>query len=545
MTPLPADLAQTSNESIATLVARCWTLGRTGHSSAGLAAAKHYSSLAMGSGDLEAAAQASNQIAWFSLQLGLLDEGYDAAVEAKLACGEIGDLSGQAIASSLLSWLLVEMGLVDEAFIEAETALGLAERQSSTHVLAFAQNAKAVTYLYCRQDHLALPLLLQALDTLGQDEAPSLRALFLTNIGYSQLSRSEMADLEGDHDAADTFRSDAITNNDLAIDIAARHGDIWNLRTALCNGAEYYACIGQMTVADQYLDRWQHLPGDIGLRAEIHYLYTRGEVLTKAGRLDEALKACVAAVDLAAANKQADHKANSFRRLAEVYEALGNHREALAYYKKFHAAFETQMGETTRRRAQHVETTLEAAQLRQQANELRFQAEHDALTGVPNRRSFEWALKKAEGSLYCLGILDIDHFKSVNDNHSHAVGDTVLRTIAETLTRTGGVDVYRLGGEEFALIFAGHTPASAIKLAERMRLAITAISWEDISQNLSVTASIGLVSADEAPAADLMGIADRRLYQAKKTGRNRVVALDLPVTPEAPSEGTSRRRNRA
>lgn len=499
-------------------------MGRTGNCGAGLEAAGLLSRLADISGDERAKAEALTQSAWFCLQLGLPDQGHDAAIEAKRAWVELRDTRGQAVASSILSWLLVEMGLVDEAFSEAAHALDLGERQGDREVLAFAQNAKAVTYLYCRQDHLAQPLLDQALRTLRAGEAPSIRSLVLTNLAYSQVSVAEAAELNGDAEAGRAWRLKAIATNNLAIGMASDCGDIWNLRTALCNGAEYYACLGEIALAERCLDQWRGLPGDIGLRSEIHYLYTHGELLTKAGRLHEALAVCRTAVALAENHKQADHKANTSRRLAEVLEALGEHEEALQHYKQFHAAFETQMGETTRRRAQHVESTLENEKLRDEATALRFQAQHDALTGLPNRRSFEAALQRLEDQPFCLAILDLDHFKAVNDTYSHVVGDAVLRETAQILMTGRSFTAFRLGGEEFALLFTDRSLAEAVLEAEKARLTIAEFDWAGISDGLTVTASIGLASSATNGFPTMIEAADRLLYRAKAAGRNNTVA---------------------
>ncbi|WP_158541627.1 tetratricopeptide repeat-containing diguanylate cyclase [Pelagibacterium lacus] len=499
-------------------------MGNTGNCQSGLVAAGLLSRLADIAGDDRAAAEASSQIAWFCLQLGLPDRGHDAAIAAKRAWVKLRDIRGQAIASSILSWLLVEMGLVDEAFIEAAHGLDLAERQGHRDVLAFARNAKAVTYLYCRQDHLALPLLEEALETLRPGEAPSLRSLVLTNLAYSQVSLAEAAELAGDTAAGHAWRIKAIATNNLAIATASGCGDLWNLRTALCNGAEYHVCLGEIGLGEHYLDRWLQLPGDIGLRSRIHYLYTRGELLTKADRLHEALAVCQTAADLAENHKQADHKANTSRRLAEVFEALGDHEAALRHYKRFHAAFEAQMGETTRRRAQHVESTLENEKLRDEATTLRFQAQHDVLTGLPNRRSFEAALLKLEDTQFCLAILDLDRFKAVNDNHSHVVGDAVLRKTAEILAQCGALTAFRLGGEEFALLFVDQSLAEASVEAEEARLKIAECDWAVLSPGLAVTASIGLACSTSNTFPKLIEAADRLLYRAKAEGRNKLVA---------------------
>lgn len=157
----------------------------------------------------------------------------------------------------------------------------------------------------------------------------------------------------------------------------------------------------------------------------------------------------------------------------------------------------------------------------------------DALTGMQNRRYFDDALKeylqefqriqKPVGLL----ILDLDHFKQVNDTHGHDVGDEVLRAVSNCLrdfTRFHDV-VARLGGEEFAVVAPNMDSDMLIKLAERIRKAIASLVVQSGNIRLRVTASIGMAVWDGKETADeFYRRADRMLYEAKRLGRNRVCA---------------------
>lgn len=157
----------------------------------------------------------------------------------------------------------------------------------------------------------------------------------------------------------------------------------------------------------------------------------------------------------------------------------------------------------------------------------------DALTGMQNRRYFDDALreylsefqriKKPVG----LMILDLDNFKMVNDTHGHDVGDMVLRAVANCLrefTRYHDVAA-RLGGEEFAVVAPNLDDRMLTKLAERIRTAIAQLTVTNGNITLRVTASVGLAvwNLDET-ADEFFRRADRKLYQAKRQGRNRVCA---------------------
>ncbi|MDY0022010.1 two-component regulator propeller domain-containing protein [Arenimonas caeni] len=155
----------------------------------------------------------------------------------------------------------------------------------------------------------------------------------------------------------------------------------------------------------------------------------------------------------------------------------------------------------------------------------------DGLTGLANRRSMEeslaaaWRRAVTGGTELSFGLLDIDHFKRINDGYSHDVGDEVLRRVAGVLrSQPTRVQVARWGGEEFALLFPGTGLAQAQELAEGLRRAIETIESDDVAPGLRITASIGLAGRGGLPNYEKMvSQADQRLYEAKHAGRNRVV----------------------
>lgn len=165
----------------------------------------------------------------------------------------------------------------------------------------------------------------------------------------------------------------------------------------------------------------------------------------------------------------------------------------------------------------------------------------DALTGLPNRRSMDETLGNAyrdaveANEPLAFGLLDIDHFKRINDGFSHDVGDEALRRVAKVMLDVMGRErtarwrgderVARWGGEEFALLFPGVGIAEANRQAERLREAIEAIDCSDFAPGLAITASIGISERTGLSHHEkLVSHADERLYEAKSTGRNRVVA---------------------
>ncbi|KQX39971.1 hypothetical protein ASD04_04800 [Devosia sp. Root436] len=517
-----------SDPDLTNALTRTWDMGRSGRSSEALRDVRVLLEVAREAEDDTCVAQCLTQVGWFCLQLGHAEQGIDCAIAAKALWAQLGDTAREAHASAIYAWLLVELGLVDEGFAEASTAVSLAELADIPSILAFAINAKAVTLMYCRQDQLVGPLLERSLALVRDADDPWAESLYLCNLAFSQVSIAEAAENDGKVEEGRLWRERALATNDQAIAIAEACGCKWSLRTALCNGAEYYALLQREDVASAYLQRWDELTGEVGLREHIHYLYTRGELLTRTGRLAEALEFCERAVALAEASSHADHKANTIRRLSEVQEALGNTAEALALYKRFHIAYQRQMGEMIRRRAQLVEMQLETSKLRVQAAALEEQAGHDPLTGLPNRRSLDAAFKQLQGSRFCLAIADLDHFKAINDQYSHLVGDAVLQRVAGVLAGLGDyMRAFRLGGEEFALLFAGLDIQAASAVAEAVRGELERADLTDLAPRLRLTASIGVAASRGGPLMELMTVADRRLYRAKASGRNRVISTDL------------------
>ncbi len=502
----------------------CWEMGRSGLSSEGLAEAQALLVRARQTGDRSAIAFALTCNGWFCLQLGYPDEGVLLAAEARAVYGELGDSWGQGLAGAVYAWLLVELGLSDLAFEAALPALEAAERTDDLALCSFAMSCKGTTLLVCRQDELGFPILQKAHELAEQAGDPCSIALTLINMAYSLMSQAELAIANGDMDAALDLRLRSIALNDRAVEVARGYGDLWNLRIALCNGAEAYALFDEMAEADRYLSEWQGLGGKTGPREQIHYLYTRGEVLTRKGALAEALAICREAVDLAAECALIDHRASTLRRLSEVEAAIGDHEAALQHFRAYHEVFVSLMGELTRRRAQVSEMQQQNERLREKARRLEAEALQDLLTGLANRRAFNVSLRALQGRVFSLAILDLDHFKSINDRFSHIAGDAVLvRVGALLLGWDGTAQAFRLGGEEFGLLMENVDVTEAGAIVEAVRKSLANAYWGDLVPGHTVTASFGVTDSIEFPGSAMMAETDRRLYEAKAAGRNCVV----------------------
>lgn len=172
----------------------------------------------------------------------------------------------------------------------------------------------------------------------------------------------------------------------------------------------------------------------------------------------------------------------------------------------------------------------------QRLDDLRADADHDYLTGLKTRRAFEEAAR-----YYCdarsgdvaatLIIIDIDHFKAINDEHGHVAGDQVIGRIGAFLNaQTRSSDVAgRIGGEEFCLLLPGTDTTGARQLAARLREKLSGLTFDALPETLRVTASFGIAEFGRRTAfADAYPMADAALYSAKSRGRDRIVCAPAP-----------------
>ncbi len=229
--------------------------------------------------------------------------------------------------------------------------------------------------------------------------------------------------------------------------------------------------------------------------------------------------------------------------LSRVHESAGDYAAALAHFKAFHDLDRRIRSVEAEKNAVLVGARLAVDEIRSEADAYRVersrlrdanevlavQAFTDPLTGLANRRSFDRMVARAfrhgpyQGAL---AIIDLDHFKQVNDSHSHLVGDRVLQRVGallRTMLRPSD-SAFRFGGEEFCILMPATLADAAQAICERLRLAIEAEGWAAMSDGLAVTASFGVAAARADDNAESLALrADTALYEAKDAGRNRVV----------------------
>lgn len=502
----------------------CWENGRLGRSMEGLTEAREILAQAKRAGDQRAMAEANRCIGWFCLQLGFCDEGLSAAHEARNFYAGRDEHWGHALSLAVYSWLLAEVGLSDLCFESASEAAVIAARTDDLALNAFAMNCKAVSLVLCQELKLALALLDEAMRFADESGDASTVALTHINRGYAQHAlRTQLEALNPK--AARNLTLSIAEETARGAEVARIAGDVWNLRVALANGVEYYVELGDIARAKACIEEYEELPQHLGPRERIHFLYAKSDILAKLGRFDDVMPLLLEAYEVLTHTGHHDHKTNILRRLADLKANIGDFKQAYEYHCAYHAAYVADYGELSRRRAHALDRQLENDKLRERAAELELQAGEDPLTGIPNRRAFDQVFGPISHTKAAVGILDIDYFKQVNDTYSHLAGDAVLTRIARLLHGFDpAMQAFRIGGEEFGLVFAGVSLEVAAPICQRVVDAVRELSFEDHYPGLRVSVSIGLAQTGIQQGSALLAEADRRLYVAKKLGRDRVIA---------------------
>jgi diguanylate cyclase (GGDEF)-like protein len=465
------------------------------------------------------------------------------ALQIQLATG---DVVGEANSLNHLGVVANRAGEHGAALEYYQASLTIRESQGDLAAVGHSLMNIGVTYGHLGEIEHLLEYSRRALQ-IHEPSDPSAASVCLNNIGTAFLTMGEYGRaLEYLERAAAGFH--ALGHADEASCICAigcihlEQGDHAAARSCFVQGLELVRRVGSRIYEPDiliHLGRFEELLGetDAGL-AHLHE-----------------------ALDLAEAQGAREYVYAAHGAMAEAYERQGDTGRALEHHRAFHKVWREVFSTETNRRIQNVRVRAEVQQtqreaeilreknealtradeekarlleqLRTQAAELERQTREDGLTGVFNRRhldtllSVEWERVLRFGRALTLAMLDVDHFKQVNDRFSHAVGDEVLRTVARILREnTRGVDVVaRYGGEEFCLILVETRVDEGARLCDRLRTMVQVHDWSAIRPGLAVTVSIGVAGLHEAEAPDaLLSAADARLYAAKHAGRNRVFA---------------------
>lgn len=290
------------------------------------------------------------------------------------------------------------------------------------------------------------------------------------------------------------------------------------------------------------------------LRGMSEALRGKGEQANRKNLPNEALPLLLDALEAAKTMGERAFESHCQRALAETYNQIGDYKNAFEHFKKHYELERTIFNEKsdlimkTLSVSHHLEMAQQEAEIyrlrnillqkeiedeRKVKKTLEHLANHDPLTGLFNRRTFfkhgEKILKMSIKTKqpFSLMMLDIDHFKNVNDKYGHIVGDNVLKILASLLRQhLRKIDlICRYGGEEFTIIIPGMGVVESEKIANRLCRKIEEYNFLIVKETIKITVSIGvaeppkdsLISLDE-----LITFADKALYNAKQNGRNRV-----------------------
>lgn len=489
------------------------------------------------------------------------------ATDAERRAMRLGDGELVQRARLLIAGVMLREGRSTEGGQAAHQILAWAEQHGSPYVLARTHRELASFYRLVGDLSTGLTHAVQSVANLTEDVPPVIRARHL-------LSLAVALDESGSHAEADRrFRealdvATAVGDHELAIYIlnnmaytAYEHDDepaarefVAHMRDAQARTTQPFSANHLDTIARVEMMSGRYDAAETTLRtvfdddratnldhegdALAECLLTLGEARRLAGRHDAAQEALTAALKLSDERQLHAVRARVREEQAALYAATGRYREAYEEHLAFHAE-STALHSTQREaRARVLQAVFEATEARRASEHFREMAHRDALTGLHNRRYINERLPALLGDAavrrtpLSLAIVDLDHFKRVNDTLSHSTGDTVLQHVAELLMEAAAAPAIaaRMGGEEFLLIFPGVDTAEAAQRCEQLRLRIRAHGWEPITGTVPVTTSIGVTTTADGritPSA-MLSQADRNLYAAKRAGRDRVV-VDTPT----------------
>jgi diguanylate cyclase (GGDEF)-like protein len=303
--------------------------------------------------------------------------------------------------------------------------------------------------------------------------------------------------------------------------------------------------LGQYAAAEQTVQAAVNAPQWFEVHDLADAALTLAEAQRRLGAIDRAQISLDRCRELCEERELAGVRVRVHAEQAELYAATGSYQQAFEEYKRFHAAAEELRAGQQEARARTRQAMFETAEARRDAERYREQARRDPLTGLHNRRHVDEQLpvalarSAASGTPLTVALVDLDHFKRINDTFSHDVGDQVLVVVADLLTSVQAVVadtgfVARMGGEEFLLVLPGVAGEDAALRLDALRLVVRAHPWHPMTGDLPVTVSIGAVTVsagtpDEADTvAGILAEADRHLYVAKNTGRDRVITDVVP-----------------
>ena len=551
-----------AHAELAELIAHVWSL-RHSHPSEAEVLACEALSRAESSGDERLLGLAHRNLGWFRFLSSAFEEALGHLVRGHDIGVALGDLDLQADCANTMAGVYNSLADYDQATEQLSAVLAIARQ---------------------RQDRQREAHCLHNLGVVSKDSR-SLEAAdrYLTQ---SLAVYREVGDLAGEIQAMGTYAGLLFERGEhqLAVNLALstaeqahQHNQLLVQARAQFTAGQAYLRLSQYELAESLQKQALSYALSTGdKQAQGWNLYELGQVYGQRGDAAGAASAYHDALKLAQELSIKELEMQVYRSLSDLSAAAGDAQTALDYYRKHHAvelAIFSQEA-SLRTRALMVQLEVERARAEAQiyklrsielasANEalnqvnaekselvrmleeqsvlLRRQLSQDGLTGLYNRKHIEGLLQREFGQYrqhqrsanqpsagptqVCIAMVDIDHFKHINDTFSHPVGDQVLRNVAELFGQicrpTDAVGRY--GGEEFLFVFPHTTLEQGRRICERLQAAIRAYDWHQVHPGLQVRLSIGVSADVNVPNHErLISRADALLYQAKHTGRDKI-----------------------
>jgi two-component system, cell cycle response regulator len=492
--------------------------------------------------DLHAAAEPALQLQAEALELGL----HDLLVRARLITADVMGRNGDVAGAGKI----------------ARTAGEWAAAHGDDHVLARSERLLSTFHARIGDMATSLTHAVRAVELLDDGATPALRADH--HMGLS-VALARNGSYSAARDRLDTVFAIAEQTSDARLRLAALNNlafiEYWaGEADAALNAAELMRLTAQRhsiplqaaqldTIARAHMMLGQYAEAERTLASTLQAGATNlnteaddlaGNLLTVAEcqRLRGAPELARATLELAQAECEERGLGGTLVEVMEqqaaVFAALGLYREAYERHVEFHRASEALSSAEREARARALRTVFETEEAQRESRQYREMSLRDPLTGLYNRRYLDDRLAALLGAAreeltqVSVALVDLDHFKRINDRATHEAGDEVLRRISTLLLKAAGETGFaaRLGGEEFVLVLPATDLDAALARCEQLCDEVRRYDWSPIVGQLPVTVSIGVAAtfAGSESASYLLGEADRGLYLSKNHGRDRVTA---------------------
>jgi diguanylate cyclase (GGDEF)-like protein len=449
----------------------------------------------------------------------------------------------------------------EEAILVGMNANQLAERIGDKFLIGSIQSILGRIYWHVDDLPTSMDYYLNALKLVQNENHPGLEISLINGLGLVEyglenypasldyfktcLEKASEDDLTGRADANNNIAyvlhmlgrdQEALQYDMAALSLFEKLGTtVGKMETLHSLGAIHFA-LGNYDWAMAFLQDGIQLARQNGSQLlELSYIIEISRVHQARCALDQAEQEVLLALQIAEKINSLTNISLIHERLIEIYKEKQDYRSALEHFEAYHATYKKIFNDRSDRRVKNLEILHQVETTRKQADLYRELAGTDFLTSLVNRRRFleiaeiaSQRVKTTNGQLAIL-MMDIDHFKKINDRFGHKTGDEALSAIASRIKKSlrQGDIAGRYGGEEFIVLLTDTPFDQCSNIAERLRQAVAQEPFQIGSTTISVTISLGLacLPPDHCPSIDgLIDCADQAMYLAKQQGRNRVVA---------------------